>query len=78
MESGQQCCYDRDGHLLTGPNSGGTVDLVAPMGRFGYNIIRHQLEDVIPANYCCKGVYKDVTCGLYYEKRPSSLGVSCE
>ena len=78
MESGQQCCYDSDGNLIIGPRSGGTVDRVAPVGNYGLNVIRHFIVDVLPAIYCCKGNQKDVTCQLYYERRPSGKGESCE
>jgi len=78
MESGQQCCYGRDGNLITGPMSGGTVDRVAPTGNFGINIIRHFFDDVLPAFYCCQGRFKDETCNLYYDRRPSGGRESCE
>ena len=72
MGSGQQCCYRRNGDLIMGPESGGSVDLVAPDGFI--NTIRHFFEDVIPAIYCCKGQRSSSTCQLYYEKRPSDNG----
>lgn len=78
MESGQQCCYNSAGDLITGPLSGGTVDYVAPTGNFGYNIIRHFWLDVRPAIYCCKGAYKFNTCKSYYQRRPSGKGDSCD
>lgn len=77
-ESGQQCCYDSNGNLIIGPRSGGTVDRIAPVGNYGLNVIRHFIVDVLPAIYCCKGNQKDVTCQLYYERRPSGRGESCE
>ena len=77
--SGQQCCYDKHGNLITGPNSGGTADLVAPKKDSLYKTYyRHLLEDIIPAIYCCKGTYRSATCSLYYEERPSDKGEMCE
>lgn len=72
MGSGQQCCYRQDGSLLVGPRSGGSVDLVAPNGII--NTVRHFVEDVIPAIYCCKGLRSESTCQLYYDHRPSDNG----
>ena len=75
MGSGQQCCYRRDGSLLTGPSSGGSVDLTAPNGF--ENSVRHFYDDVIPAIFCCKGRESEssVTCGaIYYSNRPSDDG----
>ena len=82
MGSGQQCCYNSDGHLITGPFSGGSVDLIAPKGNNRiielYHIIQHFAVDVIPFIYCCKFKYKDATCHLYYERRPSGREDKCE
>lgn len=65
---GQQCCYDENGYLITGPPSGGTVDLwsaeISPS--------RHYQSDIEPFILCCKGQFQ--TCGLYYERRPSDNG----
>ena len=38
---GQQCCY-KDGELLMGPDSGGTVDRYAPTGNVG-DFLLHQI-----------------------------------
>ena len=69
---GQQCCY-KDEELLMGPDSGGTVDRYAPDSDF----LLHQVHDVLPYLYCCTGAFSSATCGLYYERRPSSRGESC-
>jgi len=64
--SGQQCCYDRSGSLITGPPGGGTVDLVSP----DISFVRHFIHDVIPFLLCCKaGTFSD--CSEYYQHRPS-------
>lgn len=68
--SGQQCCYDGNGNLITGPPGGGTVDLVSP----DVSTFRHFIHDVVPYLLCCKaGVFSD--CDEYYSKRPSDRGV---
>jgi len=72
QDSGQQCCYDKNGNLLTGQPSGGTVDRFAPNTFTGK--LRHLRHDVLPYIYCCKGEFKDYTCVKYYEKRPSDNG----
>ena len=67
--SGQQCCYDDRGRLITGPPGGGTVDLVSPDVSF----VRHFVDDVIPFLLCCKaGIFSN--CDEYYEHRPSDNG----
>ena len=68
MESGQQCCYSENGILLVGPEAGGTVDLYAP----GQHFWNHQLHDVIPFIFCCKGLFSN--CDNYYDRRPSDNG----
>ena len=61
--SGQQCCYDDRGRLITGPPGGGTVDLVSPDVSF----VRHFVDDVIPFLLCCKaGIFSN--CDEYYER----------
>ena len=68
--SGQQCCYDGNGLLVTGPPGGGTVDLVSP----DVSTSRHFLDDVLPFLLCCKaGVVSK--CAQYYRKRPSDTGI---
>lgn len=68
--SGQQCCYHRNGLLITGPPGGGTVDRVSP----DVSVFGHFVQDVLPYLLCCKaGVFSD--CGEYYDKRPSDSGV---
>ena len=74
MRSEQQCCYNSDGNLIIGPSSGGSVDRVSPnaLGNFILNFFQHQLLDIIPLIYCCKGIHSAATCGLYYLRRPSA------
>lgn len=71
--SGQQCCYDNRGLLVTGPPGGGTVDRVSPDVSFW----RHFTSDVIPFLLCCKaGIFSD--CDEYYRHRPSDTGEQFE
>ena len=70
--SGQQCCYFSDGTLIVGVPSGGNVDLIAPQPNRLDSIIDHQIDDVLPYIYCCKGRFS--TCDMYYKKRPSDTG----
>ena len=67
--SGQQCCYGRDGLLITGVPGGGTVDLISP----DVSPVGHFVQDVLPFLLCCKaGIFSD--CDEYYEHRPSDPG----
>ena len=66
--SGQQCCYSDNGRLIVGPEAGGTVDLYSPVEHFW----EHQLHDVLPYIFCCKGLFSD--CSAYYDRRPSDNG----
>ena len=64
--SGQQCCYNSRGDIITGPPGGGTVDIVSP----DVSVTEHFLKDVFPFFLCCKaGVFSN--CGRYYQYRPS-------
>ena len=64
--SGQQCCYNSRGDIITGPPGGGTVDIVSP----DVSVTEHFLKDVVPFFLCCKaGVFSN--CGRYYQYRPS-------
>ena len=68
--SGQQCCYDRNELLVTGPPGGGTVDLVSP----DVSTVGHFIADVLPFLMCCKaGIFSN--CDAYYRHRPSDRGV---
>ena len=64
--SGQQCCYNNSGAIVTGPPGGGTVDLVAPVDDNSRE--QHFNEDVLPFLYCCKFTSN---CRKYYKHRPS-------
>ena len=68
--SGQQCCYNQNGSIVTGPPGGGTVDLVAPVD--GESTKRHFEKDELPYFYCCWGIFPN--CDAYYQKRPSDDG----
>ena len=75
--TGNQCCYDKDGTLIVGPPSGGSVDKTAPTGtgiNYLKNFLLHQAQDVIPYIFCCKGFFK--SCQTYYDRRPSDDGSS--
>lgn len=65
---GQHCCYNEHGHLITGPPSGGTVDLWSE----DISPAKHYRADVEPFLMCCKGELPN--CGSYYMKRPSDDG----
>ena len=39
-------------------------------------IINHELDDVLPYIYCCKGNIN--ICNKYYDKRPSDTGRNYE
>ncbi len=65
----QQCCYNNNGFLVTGPPGGGNVDLVAPDLR----LLDHFLHDIIPCLLCCKaGLFSK--CSTFYDRRPSDRG----
>jgi hypothetical protein len=65
--SGQQCCYDSNGKLITGGAAGGTPDKVAPVGPI--DALRHYDADVVPFERC--GWKK------YLEIRPPNNGNNC-
>lgn len=65
----QQCCYNSNGFLATGPPGGGNVDLFSP----DIGLLRHFLDDVIPYLLCCKAE-RFSKCTSFYEKRPSDRG----
>ena len=65
---GQQCCYDSNGDLLLGPDSGGTVDLYSNK----LDWWKHTVHDVIPYILCCKNLWSN--CQAYYDHRPSDDG----
>ena len=65
---GQQCCYDRDGNIITGPSSGGRIDSVAPVDV--KTTIQHLFADVAPYYFCCTPEILQ-NCGKLYEFRPS-------
>ena len=74
--SGQQCCYDDHGKLITHGQGAGTPDYTAPIGTGGF--AQHQLRDVYAYNYA---VYLDqaTTPGggfidMYLEVRPPNPG----
>lgn len=65
---GQHCCYNEHGHLITGPPSGGTVDLWSE----DISLAKHYRADVEPFLMCCKGELPN--CESYYMRRPSDDG----
>lgn len=62
-KAGNQCCYDKNGYLITDPPGAGTVDKVSPER----DIIGHFFCDVLPALFCCQD---EENCEKYLEKRP--------
>lgn len=67
----QRCVY-KNGVLLVGPPSGGTVRSVSPKGKRGE--LPHIVPDILPWYTCCKLSVTKSYCDLYYEKRPSNDG----
>ena len=57
---------------MCGPPGGGTIDMVSPQGGVDC-FVQHFLVDVLPAIYCCTGLFPD--CASYYAKRPSTKSV---
>ncbi|CAI8023305.1 Sushi domain-containing protein 2, partial [Geodia barretti] len=66
--AGQQCCYDEDGDIIVGQDSGGTIDFVAP--KDFKTTIGHFFVDVVPHIFCCTPLLLS-KCEKYYEFRPS-------
>ena len=64
----QVCCYGVDGNLITGAPNGGAINKVAA----DFNALEHFKEDKRPFILCCTNEFP--SCGLYYERRPSSKG----
>ena len=69
---GQQCCYDKNGNLITGGESAGTPDKVAPQGPF--DTYFHWEEDVQTFNWCKDSGNID----KYWEVRPPNNGNKCK
>ena len=62
---GQECCYDSNGLLLSGPSIGGSLEQWSP--RVSWS--NHHVYDIIPQIHCC--YMNEDTCSLYYDLRPS-------
>lgn len=76
-DSGQQCCYDEDGALITSGLGAGTPDKVAPDGILWgiVGIVRHNYADVHHYSKC-KAMLGDEWVELGYNKaRPPNQGV---
>ncbi|XP_078360279.1 protein mesh-like [Oculina patagonica] len=71
--AGQQCCYNKQGNLMIGPQNGGSLD------RFhieaGVPVFSHFFHDLVPYLDCC--LLSD-NCAKYFEKRPSDDGSNYE
>ncbi|XP_078360269.1 sushi domain-containing protein 2-like isoform X2 [Oculina patagonica] len=71
--AGQQCCYNKQGNLMVGPQNGGSLD------RFhietGVPVFSHFFHDLVPYLDCC--LLSD-NCAKYFEKRPSDDGSNYE
>ena len=67
--AGQQCCYDEDGDIIVGQDSGGTIDYISPRDDFK-TVVGHFFVDVVPRILCCTPVCLG-NCERYYEFRPS-------
>ena len=73
-DTGQQCCYDAGGILITGGEGAGTPDLIAPCGPlWGYSP-GHMNEDVASFRHCKKAGM--LSC--YWEHRTPNNGNGCE
>ncbi|MDP2322839.1 MAG: RHS repeat-associated core domain-containing protein [Gammaproteobacteria bacterium] len=69
--SGQQCCYDKNGNLITDGPAAGTPDASAPWGPLG--IFDHWREDVRPFKWCRDAGMLD----KYLALRPPNNGNKC-
>ena len=62
--AGNQCCYDKNGYLITDPRCGaGTVDRISPEK----SIFGHFFADVLPSLLCGRG---QKGRDIYLRKRP--------
>lgn len=68
---GQECCYNAEGNLVVGSQSGGSVNLFAPVDLVSFH--QHIEEDIIPYLYCCPH-----SCIEYFMCRPSDDGTNYE
>lgn len=71
--SGQQCCYNQTGDLITGGAGAGTPDFYSPITGPGRCKIQHWWRDVRPYHKC-------VEAGLlseYLRARPPNNGNNC-
>ena len=62
-DAGNQCCYDKNGYLLTDPPAAGTVDRISPER----NVIGHFFADVLPSLLCSGN---QESRDIYLNKRP--------
>ena len=65
-KSGQQCCYDKSGRLITGGEDAGTPDKTSPDA----SILQHQIDDVNPFRSCKAAGMIDI----YLKYRPPNQG----
>jgi hypothetical protein len=72
LGSGQQCCYDENGGLITHGEGAGTPDIVAPSNIIG--VYQHYLWDVLPFYDCKFGGVVD----WYLEVRPPNNANNCK
>jgi hypothetical protein len=78
-DSGQQCCYDSSGKLLTSGFGAGTADKFSPANG-PVAIARHFKDDVIPffAALTLDGGRHGKNVAKYIEVRPPNDGENCE
>lgn len=76
--AGQQCCYDKDGKLITHGEGAGTPDKVSPEHNNWWEG-GHQDEDVIPASmaYAIDGYQFGKFSKMYNQVRPPNKGKNC-
>lgn len=68
LRSGQQCCYDKSGELITSGTGAGTPDFYHPI--IVLNPAGHFINDVYPFLVCKKAGRMD----KYWERRPPNKG----
>ena len=65
----QQCCYNDNGVLVTGDLAGGHVEQMSPLVNFN----AHNMNDLLPFAFCCRGSTNSTKCDLYDVRRPSII-----
>lgn len=82
FSNSQQCCYDHNGHLLTGIGGGAPYSVYpnnwqSLLGKLErklicntcVSILGYMIHDIAPFYLCCYGKFK--SCNRYYNLRPN-------